>query len=174
MKPFFPGKAREIRTVDVERYITRRSAKVSPATVRREVVTLKYCLSKAVARGIIAVNPAQTVELRRVPPGRVRYLQPTELQILLSHCPDWLKPIVELAVATGMRRGEILSLRHLDVDLTHGCLMLRQTKNGEGRIVPLNAWAQRILTALPSESPTQRLFTVKPAHVTVAFEGACK
>ncbi|MBZ5498378.1 MAG: tyrosine-type recombinase/integrase [Acidobacteriia bacterium] len=120
------------------------------------------------------MNPAQTVELPRVPPGRVRYLQPTELQILLSHCPDWLKPIVELAVATGMRRGEILSLRHLDVDLTHGCLMLRQTKNGEGRIVPLNAWAQRILTALPSESPTQRLFTVKPAHVTVAFEGACK
>jgi integrase len=73
-----------------------------------------------------------------------------------------------------MRRGEILSLRYLDVDLVHGCILLPQTKNGEGRIVPLNAWAQRVLTALPSGSATQRLFTVKPAHVTVAFERACK
>ena len=41
-----------------------------------------------------------------------------------------------------MRRGEILGLRWLDIDLAQGRVMLPQTKNGEGRIVYLNEGAQ--------------------------------
>ena len=64
---------------------------------------------------------------------------------LLEACPEWLRPIAGLAVATGMRRGEILGLRWLDMDFEGGRIMLPQTKNGDGRIVYLNTLAQQAL-----------------------------
>ena len=92
-------------------------------------------------------SPTQSVKSPRVPAGRVRYLQPTELRLLLAACPEWLRPIVGLGAATGMRRSEILKLRWLDVDLTNARIMLPQTKNGDARIVYLN---QSALAALRS------------------------
>jgi integrase len=71
----------------------------------------------------------------------VRYLQLTEVRTVLEECPAWLQAIVALAVSTGMRRGEILGLRWMDLDVEHSGLLLRQTKNGEGRIVYLNNMA---------------------------------
>src|SRR6266571_2468042 len=80
-----------------------------------------------------------------------RYLQPGEFQAILEHCPDWLRPVAVLAVNTGMRRSEMLKLRPLDVDLHHGRVLLRQTKNGESRVVYLNAAAHRMLQAAGPE-----------------------
>jgi len=65
----------------------------------------------------VPANPARDVKAPKAPAGRVRYLQPTELRALLNACPEGLREIVAPAVLTGMRRGEILGLRHLDVDL---------------------------------------------------------
>jgi integrase len=42
---------------------------------------------------------------------RVRYLSTEEIQLLIGSCNDHLKPIVTMALNTGMRRGEILSLK---------------------------------------------------------------
>jgi integrase len=68
---------------------------------------------------------------------------------VIEACPNWLQPIVKLAVNTGMRRGEILKLRWLDFDETHNSLMLTQTKNGESRIVYLNQAAKAVLMSSP-------------------------
>ncbi len=59
---------------------------------------------------------ALAVEWELIPAGRVRYVQPTELRAVLDACPEWLRPIAGLAVATGMRRGEILGLRWFDIN----------------------------------------------------------
>ncbi len=59
--------------------------------------------------------------------------------------------IWDLAVATGMRRREILSLRRLDVDRHGERILLPQTKNGEGRIVYLNSLALQIFDARPTD-----------------------
>jgi len=92
----------------------------------------------------------------------------TELKELMMCCPDWLPPIAVVAVSTGMRRSEILSLRWLDVDIAHQRVLLPQTKNGEGRIVYLNKSAQSVLMVLPFDSqtrPTDRLFPdIEPAN----------
>jgi len=97
---------------------------------------------------------------------------------LLQNCPEWLRPVVGIAVTTGMRRSEILGLRWLDVDLTHGRVLLPQTKNGEGRVVYLNQSARDIVSSLPvcaDSKPTDRLFSgITPNQVTVAFGRACK
>ena len=43
--------------------------------------------------------------------GRDRYLEPKQLGAVLEKCREWVRPIVVLLVATGMRRGECLTLR---------------------------------------------------------------
>jgi integrase len=132
-------------------------------------------LTKAIAWQVIPINPALNAEVPPLPAGRVRYLQPTELRVLLEACPEWLRPIVGLAVFTGMRRGEILSLRYLDIDAGQGCILLPQTKNGEARGIPLNSNAMSVLNSLPEGKPLDRLFPrIKEANVSVAFHRACK
>jgi integrase len=142
------------------------------------LVVLKHLLRLAVEWEIIPFNPAQGVKGPKVPPGRVRYLQPTELRALLEACPDWLRAIVALAVSTGMRRGEILGLRWLDVDMANHRVLLPQTKNGDGRIVYLNQSALAVVRSLPFDGNTKAtdlLFpTVTPGQVSVAFERTCR
>ena len=96
---------------------------------------------------------------------------------LLLACPEWLQPIVALAVSTGMRRGEILGLRMLDIDLQGNRLLLPQTKNGDGRIVYLNRIAKVALeSVMPQDAPTQALLFKDTTgnQVTMAFRRACK
>jgi integrase len=177
LKPFFSGSLASIRRCDVQRYITERSGKASAHSIHKEVNVIKHLLRLAVDWELIPFFPAQGVKPPRVPAGRVRYLQPTELRRLVSQCPEWLRPIVALAVLTGMRRGELLGLRWLDVDLSHGSLILPQTKNGDGRIVYLSEGAQSVLRSLPHQPVTslvENIFSgITPNQVTVAFRRAC-
>ena len=115
LSPFFAGSLKGIRRVDIQRYVTKRAGEVSAHSVLKELNTLKHLFRLAAEWEIIPVSPAHGVKAPRVPAGRVGYLQPPELLALLSACPDWLRPIVALAVVTGMRRSEILGLRWLDV-----------------------------------------------------------
>lgn len=105
----------------------------------------------------------------------MRYLQPTELKALLELCPAWLQPVVALAATTGMRRGEILGLRWLDVDLANSTIWLPQTKNGEGRCVYLNATAKAALESIaPQGEPSKALvFNLNGDYVGHTFKKAC-
>lgn len=176
--PFFSGPIAAIRRVDVQRYISKRSAEVSAHSVQKELNILKHLLRLAVEWEIVPFNVSQGVKSPRVPAGRVRYLQPGELRAALEASPEWLRPIVALAACTGMRRSELLGLRWLDVDLTHSRVMLVQTKNGEGRIVYLNETAKTAIGSLPVSADTRSTellfqgFTGE--QVSMAFARACK
>lgn len=176
--PFFNCPLAGIRRQDAQRYITQRSGKASPYSIQKELNVLKHLLRLAVEWELIPFNTAQGVKSPRIPAGRVRYLQPKELQMLVAACPNWLRPVVALAVLTGMRRGEILSLRWLDVDLSQGRLFLPQTKNGEGRMVYLNEGARAVLSSVPREpeaSISNKIFgDLTPEQVSVAFVRVCR
>ena len=178
LKLFFGSmKAGKIRRADVQRYVTNRCGEVSPGTVAREMNILKRFFSLCVEWELIVLNPAAGIKAPRVPAGRVRYLQPGELRALLTACPEWLRPIVGLAVATGMRRGEILGLRHLDIDRSGERILLPQTKNGEGRIVYLNKLALKVTDGQPAAASmlTERVFDgVTGEQVSMAFRRAAK
>jgi len=105
----------------------------------------------------------------------VRYLHPGELKALLAACPEWLRPVVGFAVSTGMRRGEILALRWLDVDRIGERLLLPQTKNGESRIVYLNALALQVLdarTGVTSKTIDHVFGNLTGEQVSMAFKRA--
>ena len=179
LKPFFPGELRAIRRADVQDYESRRLDEVGPGTVAKELRSLKHLLRLASDDWeLIPTNPARGVNGPKPPAGRVRYLQPGELRAVVEACPEWLRVIVALAVSTGMRRGEILKIRWLDIDLTHGHVLLPQTKNGSGRIVYLNKLALAAIRSIPSNvetGPADLLFpSLTGPQVSMHFARVCR
>ncbi len=175
---FFAGPLANIRRIDIQRYITKRTGEVSMHSVQKELNVLKHLLRLSAEWEIIPASPAQGLKSPRVPAGRLRYLQPTELRSLLAACPEWLQPIVLLAVATGMRRSEILGLRRQDIDFSQRRIMLPQTKNGDGRVVYLNQLALAAIRSVPRPPDANTIGLVfrgiKPERVSVAFARVCR
>jgi integrase len=174
---FGQSKIGDIRRRDVQRFVTDRRGEVSPGTVARELNILKRFFTLCVEWELIPFSPASGVKSPRVPSGRVRYLHPGELRALLASCPEWLRPVVGLAVSTGMRRGEVLGLRWLDVDRIGERILLPQTKNGEGRIVYLNTLATKVLDAQVNHElkATDPVFGgVTGDQVSMAFKRAAR
>ncbi len=102
---------------------------------------------------LVVNNPIRG--LKRFPNnnGRtVRVNQDIE-DLLLAHCQAIKTPllasIIEFAIETGMRRGEILGLYWTDIDINNRRAYLHKTKNGEGRQVPLTLRSIEILKKLP-------------------------
>lgn len=85
------------------------------------------------------------VKLHRENNQRVRYLTSSEEKRLLKACDEVLKPVVHLAILTGMRRGEIFALRWSAIDLRNSVVRLPDSKSGKPRIVYLCKKAKEIL-----------------------------
>lgn len=127
-----------IAVEDIEKFKSERSKEVAPATVNRELATLKTLLNKAVAWDKVHENVAKSIKFLKEPKGRLRFLESEEIVKLLSNCNKRLRPIVVLALNTGMRRGEILGLKWRNIDIKRNIITLLETKNGERREVHIN------------------------------------
>lgn len=160
LKPFFGEGTRlaSVRRVDVQRYVTERTADVAAASVTKELNVLKHMMSLAVEWELIPANPAHGVKPPQAPEGRTRYLSPTEFKAALDASPEWMRAPMALAAFTGMRRGELLRLAWKDVDFSNKRLYLAETKNGTLRIVPLNGLAIQVLQSLPQGDPDELVF----------------
>ncbi|QWD86374.1 site-specific integrase [Polynucleobacter paludilacus] len=105
-------------------------------------------------------NPIKGI--KRMPPsqGRTKRVN-VELEcLLLSGCDQLslplLRSIIQFAIYTGMRRGELMRLTWADIDLPNRKAYLHQTKNGEPRQVPLTRQAIAVLEALSKDE--ERVF----------------
>jgi integrase len=177
LEPFFGRmKLALIRKKDVNDYIDSRIGFVSDGSVIKEINVLKRLFSVAVDKERIAVNPAHGANVPAAPEGRNRYLAPQELRKVLRACPEWLRPIIGLAVSLGTRRGELLWVRWEDVDLESRQILLKRTKNGKERPALINDLAMQVLISI-GEGAKKKGFLfpgVSGPQVTVAFIRACK
>lgn len=133
----------------------------SPSTVVRYLAALSHCFTIGVKEyQWLDDSPLRKVTKPKEPRGRVRFLSDDERARLLAECEassnPYLFPVVVLALSTGMRAGEIMSLEWRDVDLARGWITLRETKNGERRGVPL---AGKALELLRQHGKVRRLDT---------------
>ena len=101
-------------------------------------------------------NPLTLIRMPKNPPPRERRLRTGEYERLrdgVQGSRSWyLWPIIEIAIETGMRRGEILGLRWEHIDWEHQRALLPLTKNGRSRWVPLSTLALNELHLLPRTS----------------------
>ncbi len=132
LKARLPLLARQIDKRTVAEYIETRSDgdEMKPGTVVKEISVLKHCLKLAVEWGELNTNPAAGARLPQLLPGKTRYLTPGELKAALESAPEWMRAPMAFAACTGVRRGEMLALRWMDVDFRNRRLYLRETKNG--------------------------------------------
>jgi len=185
----------------VAAWIARRSQQVTGETVRREVNVLSSFLSWCVRVRRLPPLPENPLTVPRPPPGRARdrRLVGDELERLVRALSDhaapaqgepvqgskrtgayrvgtrnpWMRPLVQLAIETAMRQGELLALRWENVDLTAQTAHLEDTKNGESRTVPLSSRAVAVLEALP-RTDDPRVFPITSQAVKLAWKRACK
>jgi len=80
--------------------------------------------------------------------------------------------IISLAIETAARRSEIASLNWSDVDLENCQAILRDTKNGESRTIPLSATVRRLLKR-KRRHIAGTIFSLKPASISQAFKRVC-
>ena len=121
-------------------------------------------------------NPVNDV---RIPNGirrRERRLEAGEwdaLQKASEVCVNPLTwPAVQFAVATAMRRSEILKLSWQDINLKDRLALLHDTKNGTPRAVPLSDSAIAIIDTLPQNTP--HLFPVSDDALRQSWERLVK
>jgi len=172
----------EIQGKHIAGFRDRRLVDVSPSTVTRELNILGHVFTVVIKDWSMPLpaNPVQLIRRPKVPANaaRNRRLQKGEEERLLAASRDyggqWLQAVVELALETAMRRGELFNLRWPEVDLKHRFVHLPQTKNESSRDVPLSSRAVRILNNLP-RSLDGRVFKFKsPEQISVKFHRACQ
>jgi integrase len=165
LTPFFEGRyIFEITPRLIEKYKAARLKKVAPAMVNRELSCLKHMYTKAIEWGYLKINPAKTVKLLKEPPGRLRYLRPDEAKKLVEACHSYLRSIVITALNTGMRKGEILALLWKDVDLENRKVTVRNTKNNQTRVIPINKTLYQELANLSKGSDGEYVFSNGNGH----------
>ena len=100
----------------------------------------------------LSTNPVEGVKIPNGVVRRTRRLVSGEYEALsraAARCTNpYIWPCVEIAIETGMRRSEILSLQWDNVDLDTRIAILPNTKNGSRREVPLTTKAVEILAGL--------------------------
>ncbi len=180
--PWGSKKLSAIRPDEIQTWIDKRlSDGASPATVNRDL-----SLGSALFRWALRMNYAAENPFRRVPKlsekgrGREVFLTAAESRDLLAAASPLVRPVLHCAVATGLRRGELLSLRWDCVSFERTEVFVRagNAKSGKGRAVPMTrALAEELAAIRPTVTPIEGPGAVflqangKPMTETVIADG---
>ena len=164
-----------VRTTDVARYRDERlTAGAAASTVRNDLTVLSglysYARSEWGMEGL--PNPVAGVRRPRLPPARDRRLIPGEEERLLAAASYPMRELIILAVETGMRAGELLSLRLEDIK--GSVAVLHDTKTGDPRRVPLSPRARGVLVDLPRCIDGRVFPRIRNDKISQRFQCVCK
>jgi len=149
-----PGVAvSDISPSSIEKFkMARLADKVQPTTVNSDLRHIKMFFSWLERiENRIPFNPVKRVKMFSIPQTQTPVFSIETFERLMVVLVPWARPFVQFAFATGMRRGELISLRWIDIDRERRIAYIRnqvsfKTKTNRERAVPLNDLA---LAALP-------------------------
>ena len=137
---------------------------ISGSSINRELNTLSRVFDIAMKEWQWSdQNPIKQITRPRHGKHRTRRPTQEELIRLRNECHQssnksiWR--MIELAIETGMRQGELLSLTKDAINLNKRIAYLSDTKNGEAREVPLSRRACEVISNQTKEVPDKRLFS---------------
>ena len=108
-------------------YAEKLESGLSPTTVTAIHTMLHTALEKAIRLGLLSRNVCDLVSPPRKIHKEIRPLSPEQVHQLLEAAKDHpQETLFILALATGMRRGELLGLKWQDIDLAKGILRVRR------------------------------------------------
>jgi integrase len=164
--------------IHVEQLLADLEGTMAPATARNVHVILRRALGQAVRAGLISKNVAsrEFVDSPKVPVLEPEALTGAQVRRLLDACRgDRLEALFILAVATGLRQGELLGLAWEDIDFDGGYVHVRkELVRRDGRYHREEPKTERSKRVVPLALPVvaamraHRERTVKAGFVPVA------
>jgi integrase len=161
----------------VSAYCAQRLQRVKPGTLNRELDILRHAF--AVARRSWDVplvdNVFADVTRPKNAAPRERRLHRDERERLQAACAQCRNPyiryLVELAIETAMRRGELLNARWTDVSFETRTIRIPVTKNGYARTIPLSGTALAFLVDLKGiRPPAERVLPITENTAKMAWK----
>src|SRR5437588_3828192 len=179
MRQFATRPLGQITRAEIEAWRRERMSKCRPATINRDLSRLRHMLNIAVEWGLLEESPMQGIKFLRENNARTRYLSLEECQRLIASCmAPHIRALVSVALHSGMRLGEILNLRWYDLDFSSGFILVRDSKNGESRHVPMDATLSALFRAYPHRLGTDLVFSSsrggRIVDVRTGFLNSCK
>jgi integrase len=139
---------------------------VHASTVQCSLLPLRAIYRRALARGEVALNPTQGLELPAVRGRRERIADPAEAAKLIAAIPERDRALWATAMYAGLRRGELMALRWEEVDLKAGVIHVTRSWDAkEGVIDPKSSTGKRKVP-IPSDLRRHLLeHRMRSAHV---------
>lgn len=142
-----------VRCSNGERYVAeRRGKRKAAATINREIGGLKQALNLARKHGRLSRVPY--FSMMREDNARQGFFEHSDFGKVVAQLPEPINDTAWFGYLSGWRRGEIVPLRWNAVDRVAREVRLRTSKNGQGRVLPLEGelwdlterrWAARIV-----------------------------
>jgi len=129
---------RDITVKDIAEYRAGRLGQIKPATLNRELAVVRRMFNVAISWELADRNPAS--HMKRLPERnmRLRFLTSEEAGRLVAAAVPHLRPILLVALNTGARLSELLTLKWTEVDFASGTVSFLDTKSGRRRDVRMN------------------------------------
>jgi len=170
----------QISSSDIAKFRDERLKTISGSSVNRELSILSDCINKSITewKCYINENPVKVGLRCKENTRRIRRLEQTEYEKLMSSCKSnrafWC-PIIDFAIHTAMRRGELLSITWDMVHLDKKTITLPPeiTKTNRVRNVPLQPRAIEILQSLP-RSLNGRIFPIGIKNFERSWRAICR
>ena len=169
-----------ITRAEIESWRREKMSRCKPATINRDLSRLRHMLNIAVEWELLEESPMQGMKFLRENNARTRYLSVGECHRLIDSCmAPHIRAIVTVALHTGMRLGEILNLRWQDLDFSSGFILVRDSKNGQARQVPMDSMISTVLRSWPRLSDQDIVFTSvmtggRIVDIRAGFLNSCK
>src|SRR5438132_1420977 len=169
----------QITREEIEAWRRERMTTSRPATINRNLSRLRRMFSLAVEWELLEESPMKGMKFLRENNARTRYLSLEECQRLIASCiAPHIRAMVSVALHSGMRLGEILNLRWYDLDFASGFILVRDSKNGESRHVPMDATLSALFRAYSHRLGTDLVFSSsrggRIVDVRTGFLNSCK
>ena len=154
LEKFFKGMFIDsINSWNVEKYKSKRKSHgLSLSSINRELTVFKRIFNLGKEWKLASENPVTGVKFFKIPIQKPRVLSEDEFKMLYNSASEHLKPILFVAISTGMRKGEILNLKWKDINLKENYIVVTDSKNYESRDIPINDYLKRVLLKLKHDA----------------------
>lgn len=158
-----------ITPVILNNYINKRRKEVKPATINRDLAVIGAILNRAVRFWGANIRNIRIGDFKLKEPAKSIHIFKdwNTIDTIIDAAPEHIKPIIYTAIYTGLRRGNILSLKWADIDfeknIIHVKLKSNQTPGGKLHNAPLADSLKEILLKLPHVS--EYVFTYKGERI---------
>lgn len=159
VKHFGGTRLARIDRAAVEGYISQRTEMVKPSTLRKELAVLATVLKWARTRKRMKHDPLEGISRPREPRGRTAYIPREDWPRVLDSAPPWLRPMMALALWTGLRLKEVVSVTWDDIDTAKRILNATEDGKTGWRPVPLCPEALAVLASIPRRVRSRFVFT---------------